>query len=89
MREQWARRTRMLRRLAMSAAAFGAMIGLGGCIHVSQRALANGRTITQNGTASGLVYGRHDLQSQRHSFYRADSYRAQFREVPFPYFGHW
>lgn len=89
MQRGWARRARSARRLTLSAVALGAFMGVGGCFHVSQRALANGRTLSYNGTEGSLLYGDHDLGSQRRTFYRADAYRAHYRQVPFPYFGHW
>jgi len=69
----------------------GALATMGGCVHISQRALTNGRMVSNYGYGSGqsYVYGQHNFTTQRELYGRLDIRHAYSQPRPYPYFGHW
>lgn len=78
-----------LARLGGTLLLLGALATMGGCVHVSQRALMNGRGVS-NGSGQSFVYANHNLAAQRQLFGRLDYLRhGRYQEVPYPFFGQW
>jgi len=77
-------------RIGSTLLLLGALVTMGGCVHISQRALMNGQGVSNGNAGQGFVYGRHDFSAQRQLYGRLDYLRhGQYQQVPYPYFGHW
>ena len=63
---EWARRAAAL---AVGAATLTTLTTLGGCMHVSQRAIRNGQYINAEGN---VLYGNYSIRNARDSFGQLD-----------------
>ena len=73
--------------LAAALAAFGLTTG---CIHVSQRALENGRAMTSTYQYRNVMYGNRDMKNLRELYYSTGNARlSRYSAPPFTPFGRW
>lgn len=73
-----------VRRIAKVIAAVVSLGALGGCFHVSQRALANGRQLGY-GTTEQVLYGGHNPAAQRHLYNTLQSSAFGYQVTARPY----
>lgn len=69
--------------------AFAALIALGACAPISQRAMANGRTMTEGRAYRSFMTGNRSFESQRALRDSFDPRSYHYSEVSYPAFGNW
>ena len=69
--------------------AFAAMMALGACASISQRAMANGRTMGQGRAYQSFMSGNRSFESQRALRDSFDPRSYHYNEVAYPAFGSW
>lgn len=62
---------------------------LSGCVHVSQRAIDNGRAMTNSPQYRQVMSGDRSMKSLKRLYYRADARLMFHRDVRYPLFGSW
>lgn len=67
----------------------GAVTLLSGCVHVSQRAIDNGRAMTNSLQYRQVMSGDRSMSSLKRLYYRADARLMYHRDVRYPSFGSW
>ena len=60
-----------------------------GCIHISQRALDNGRAMTSSVQYLDVMSGNVNNASLRRLYYRSNALSMYKRDLPYAPFGHW
>jgi hypothetical protein len=60
-----------------------------GCIHVSQRAIDNGRAMTSSGAYRDVMSGNVNNASLRKLYYRSNARLMYARDLPYAPFGTW
>ncbi|MGH7637752.1 MAG: hypothetical protein ACREOK_08870 [Gemmatimonadaceae bacterium] len=76
------------RHLALAILA-GAMTLMSGCIHISQRAIDNGRSMTNSLQYRQVMSGDRSMSSLKRLYYRADARLLHHRDIRYPLFGSW
>jgi hypothetical protein len=71
------------------AVVVGAVTLLSGCIHISQRAIDNGRAMSNSLQYQQVMSGDRSMQSLKRLYYRADARLMFRRDVRYPLFGSW
>ena len=74
-------RARRIAKIVLAGASLGA---LGGCFHISQRALANGRQLGY-GTADQVIYGQRNPAAQRQLYNSLQSSAFGYQVTNRPY----
>ena len=62
---------------------------LSGCVHVSQRAVDNGRAMSNSLQYRQVMSGERSMRSLKRLYYRADARLMYHRDVRYPLFGSW
>lgn len=62
---------------------------LSGCVHVSQRAVDNGRAMSNSLQYRQVMSGDRSMRSLKRLYYRADARLMYHRDVRYPLFGSW
>ena len=62
---------------------------LSGCVHVSQRAVDNGRAMSNSLQYRQVMSGDRSMRSHKRLYYRADARLMYHRDVRYPLFGSW
>jgi hypothetical protein len=79
-----------MRKLARTMVALVAISTLGGCFHISQRALANGAALSRNDVdARSVVYGDRNPRAMRLLQSRMNIRGSHSASVQYPAFGQW
>ena len=60
-----------------------------GCIHISQRALDNGRAMTSSVQYYDVMSGNVNNASLKRLYYRSNALKMYQRDLPYAPFGHW
>jgi hypothetical protein len=66
-----------------------AVTSLSGCVHVSQRAIDNGRAMSGSLQYQQVMSGDRSMRSLKRLYYRADARLMYHRDVRYPLFGSW
>jgi hypothetical protein len=67
----------------------GAAMLMSGCVHISQRAIDNGRAMSNSMQYQDVMAGDRSMRSLRQLYYRADARMMHHRDVRYPLFGSW
>jgi hypothetical protein len=62
---------------------------LSGCLHISQRAIDNGRAMSNSLQYRQVMSGDRSMRSLKQLYYRADARLMYHRDVRYPLFGSW
>lgn len=62
---------------------------LSGCVHISQRAIDNGRSMSNSLQYQQVMSGDRSMKSLKRLYYRADARLMYHRDVRYPLFGSW
>ena len=69
--------------------ALAAMLALGACASISQRAIADGRTMNEGRAYQSFMSGNRSFESQRALRDSFDPRSYHYNEVAYPAFGSW
>lgn len=67
----------------------GAATLMSGCVHISQRAIDNGRAMSNSMQYQDVMAGDRSMRSLKRLYYRADARAMYHRDVRYPLFGTW
>ena len=81
--------SKALRRQMALAILAGAATLMSGCLHVSQRAIDNGRAMSNSLQYRQVMSGDRSMRSLKRLYYRADARLMHHRDVRYPSFGSW
>ena len=81
--------TSFARRLVRGALVLSAVSALTACAPVSERAIANGRAMTQSRAFRAAASGDMSVRTHRELYSSANPRLYNLREVPYPAFGDW
>lgn len=78
-----------VRRHVILAVLVGAATLMSGCVHISQRAIDNGRSMSNSLQYRQVMSGDRSMRSLKRLYYRADALRMYQRDLRYPLFGSW
>ena len=73
-------------RIAIAAAVMG---GLGACVHIPQRAWANGQAMTQSRAYESVMSGNKSIQAHKELMWSLNPLRVNYQEKAYAPFGDW
>jgi hypothetical protein len=79
----------MATRRVLLLLAGGVLASSTGCIHVSQRAIDNGRAMTSSLQYYDVMSGNVNNASLKRLYYRSNARLMYQRDLPYAPFGHW
>ena len=82
-------RTSLSRGLVRVAIVIGAVSALSACAPIPERALANGRAMTQSRAFRAAASGDMSVRTHQELVMAANPRRLNYREVAYPAFGDW
>ena len=79
-----------IRQYGKAILAVAALVGLGACASIPQRAWDNGRSMSSSRAYRQMMYGDRSFQNMRRLYNSMDPYRSLYEPAaPYPYFGNW
>jgi hypothetical protein len=78
-----------MRQCGKAILAIAALVGLGACASIPQRAWDNGRSMSSSRAYRQLMYGDRSFQNMRALYNSMDSYMSQYTPAPYQPFGRW
>ena len=78
-----------MRQLGKVALVAAALVGLGACASIPQRAWDNGRSMSSSRAYQQLMYGDRSFKNMRALYSSMDSYMSQYTPAPYQPFGRW
>jgi hypothetical protein len=81
--------TNFARSLVRGAIVLSAVMALGACAPVSERAIANGRAMVQSRAFRAAAAGDMSVRTHRELYSSANPRLLNYREVAYPAFGDW
>lgn len=79
-----------MRHFGKAVAFAAALVGLGACASIPQRAWDNGRAMSARGGDRAFMRGERGFHVMRQTYSSMDpSPFSHYSPMPYPYFGHW
>ena len=78
-----------MRQLGRAVTVAAALVGLGACASIPQRAWDNGRAMSARGGDAAFMRGERGFRVVRQAYSSMDPRPFAYSPAPYPYFGHW
>ena len=82
-------RTNFARHVVRAAVVISAVCAVSACAPIPERALANGRAMTQSQAFRSAASGNMSVRTHQELVMAANPRRLNYREVAYPAFGEW